>query len=79
MVPDCIYSILEPVPGHDDVFKYKFSNNHPFLERMRVEIFHTQQPNDHIASTTRFFWADGDGSPILEKIFRLRDAYDEEG
>ena len=79
MVPDCIYSILEPLPDHDDIFRFKFSNSHPFLERMRVEIYHSQQPNEHIASTTRFFWGDGHDGGILDKIFRLRDAYDEDG
>ena len=77
MVPDCIISILEPdsVP---DVYKFKFSNNHPFLEQMRVEFYHTENDNRHVSTTTRFFW-NGPDAPILDKIYRLRDAYDDEG
>ena len=78
MVPESILSILDSDPNVPDVYKFKFSNNHRFLERLRVEFFHTKQPNEHVVTTTRFFW-DGDDAPILDSVFRLRNAYDQEG
>ena len=78
MLPECILAILDADPDVPDVYKLRFSNNHSFLQRLRVEFYHTQQDNDHIATTTQFFW-NGDDAPIRDTIYRLRDAYDQEG
>ena len=78
MVPSCIIAILDPEPDNPDIYRYRFVNNHPFLDRMRIEFIHTEQENTHITSSSRFFWAGGSCS-ILDTIYRLRGAYDREG
>ena len=60
------------------VYKIKFPNNHPFLERLRVEFYHTEQNNGHVSTTTRFFWS-GPDAPISDTVYRLKGAYDKDG
>ena len=81
MVPDSILSILENDPDIADVYRFKFPNNHAFIERMKLEFYHTEAENLHITTTTRFYWSEPDNqtASIVDDIFRLYDAYDDDG
>ena len=80
MLPECILLILDQDPDAPDVYKFMYPNNHSFLECLRIEFYHQQpnQSNKHIATTTKFFW-EGNDAPIRDTIYRLRNAYDQEG
>ena len=81
MVPDSILSILENEPDTADVYRFKFHNNHAFIERLKLEFYHTartEADNAHITTTSRFYWG-GPESQIVNDIFRLYDAYDDDG
>ena len=78
MVPQCILRILEQDPEIPDVYSFKFTHNHPILENLRVEFVHTEKSEDYISTASRFFWKNSN-STVLNKVYRLKNAYDPEG
>ena len=78
MIPDNVYSILKKDDNDpDDVYTFKFPNNHPYLSNSAIELIH-RKSNGRVVSSMRFYWV-GKFPRIPPGIFRLKGAYDHDG
>ena len=79
MLPENMKDILLQKEGDPpDFFRFKYHNNHPYLESVGLECVNTSNENGYITTKTLVHWLDERPKTRLESV-RLEGAYDSEG